>query len=591
MQSKHLDLLIKHRNLKGWLICSQTVIAILIGVVYPLVMAFVMSLTDIKLDINHFNFVGLKNYIWVFEGSGFFEALGVSAAFSVVSTLLQTVLGFLVAVMLYFLTRHLQSIFKTIIYLPVVLPGAVISAMWLIVYAGDEYGLLNIEAYFDVIHKPYEKDGVDFWWIDWQQGENSKLKGFDPLWALNHYHYLDNGSERKEPLILSRYADIGSHRYPLGFSGDTVISFDTLNYLPYFTATASNIGYTYWSHDIGGHYGGAKDNELYLRFIQFGVFNPIMRLHGECNPVSTKEPWYYGTEGVIAEKYLRLRHSLIPFLYSYSFVTNRDGYALCEPLYYDYPKDERAYRYKNEYMFGQQLLVIPITSHSEDGYATVKGYLPQGKWTDLFTGQVYDGDKEYEFVRDCESIPVFAKEGAVIPYSEDSGNLCANPNHLRVDIYDGNSEYVFYEDGVTTCFRVENTDNCLRIVVDSGVCTLKRSVKFVLRNVKRGSLNVYWNGTEVEVKKLYADCVSFVIEQFKFGGQYVIEVGKEAQEPLAIKKGEILKKIMKTEGDYSYRQEIYNQVLSSERVSELLAVIEKSEFSETIKKYIEDGLL
>ena len=144
MQKKHLDLLIKHRNLKGWLICSQTVIAILVTVIYPLIMAFVMSLTDMKLNIDNFNFIGFKNYIWVFKKSGFFEALGISALFSVVSTLLQTVLGFLVAVMLYFLTKRLQSLYKTIIYLPVVLPGAVISAMWLIVYAGDEFGLLNM---------------------------------------------------------------------------------------------------------------------------------------------------------------------------------------------------------------------------------------------------------------------------------------------------------------------------------------------------------------------------------------------------------------------------------------------------------------
>ncbi len=176
MQSKHLDLLIKHRNLKGWLICSQTVIAILIGVVYPLIMAFVMSLTDIKLDINNFNFIGFKNYIWVFEGSGFFEALGVSAAFSVVSTLLQTVLGFLVAVMLYFLTRHLQNIFKTIIYLPVVLPGAVISAMWLIVYAGDEYGLLNMM--FGLTNPPFQ-------WMS-----SSNVIAFFCLVITNTWRYL-----------------------------------------------------------------------------------------------------------------------------------------------------------------------------------------------------------------------------------------------------------------------------------------------------------------------------------------------------------------------------------------------------------------
>ncbi len=144
MKSSKLDLLIKHRNLKGWLICSQVVIAILLTVVYPLIMSAVMSFTDIKLNVDVFDFVGFKNYVWLFEKSGFFSALGVSVAFSVVSTLLQTVLGFLVAVLLYFLTKKLQDVFKTIIYLPVVLPSAVVSAMWLIVYAGDEYGLLNM---------------------------------------------------------------------------------------------------------------------------------------------------------------------------------------------------------------------------------------------------------------------------------------------------------------------------------------------------------------------------------------------------------------------------------------------------------------
>ena len=121
-----------------------------------------------------------------------------------------------------------------------------------------------INAYFELLHKPYERDGVDFWWIDWQQGTNSKLSGYDPLWGLNHFHYLDVSKER-EGIILSRYFGVGAHRYPVGFSGDTIVTFKTLRYLPYFTATASNVGYTWWSHDIGGHMGGEKDNELYVR--------------------------------------------------------------------------------------------------------------------------------------------------------------------------------------------------------------------------------------------------------------------------------------------------------------------------------------
>ncbi|MDE7224991.1 MAG: alpha-xylosidase, partial [Acetatifactor sp.] len=123
-----------------------------------------------------------------------------------------------------------------------------------------------INAYFSLLHKPYEKDGVDFWWIDWQQGTNSAIKGYDPLWGLNHYHSLDI-AENKEQLILSRYAGIGSHRYPVGFSGDTLVTWKTLQYLPYFTSTASNAGYTWWSHDIGGHINVLKDDEQIVRYV------------------------------------------------------------------------------------------------------------------------------------------------------------------------------------------------------------------------------------------------------------------------------------------------------------------------------------
>lgn len=162
-----------------------------------------------------------------------------------------------------------------------------------------------INAYFAVIHKPYEREGVNFWWIDWQQGIQSKTAGLDPLWALNHYHTLDHEQNHSKALILSRYAEVGSHRYPVGFSGDTWTTWDTLDYLPYFTATATNIGYTWWSNDIGGHGGGEKNDELYLRHLQFGVFSPINRLHCTNQETFTKEPWYYGAAGTdVKESYL-----------------------------------------------------------------------------------------------------------------------------------------------------------------------------------------------------------------------------------------------------------------------------------------------
>ena len=172
-------------------------------------------------------------------------------------------------------------------------------------------------AYFDKVHKPYEKDGVDFWWIDWQQGKKSDIEGLDPLLALNHYHFLDNAENGKLPLILSRYAVLGSHRYPLGFSGDTAINHKVLDFQPYFTANAANAAYFWWSHDIGGHHFGYKDDELYLRWIEFGVFSPILRLHSTSNDLRGKEPWKYRRDVYLsAKKWLNFRHRLIPYIFT-----------------------------------------------------------------------------------------------------------------------------------------------------------------------------------------------------------------------------------------------------------------------------------
>ena len=126
----------------------------------------------------------------------------------------------------------------------------------------DFYSPAFREAYFEDVHHPLENQGVDFWWIDWQQGSHGKM---DPLWLLNHYHYLDNCRTGQAGLILSRYGGPGSHRYPIGFSGDTIVTWESLAFQPYFTSTASNIGYTWWSHDIGGHMRGYYDEDLALR--------------------------------------------------------------------------------------------------------------------------------------------------------------------------------------------------------------------------------------------------------------------------------------------------------------------------------------
>lgn len=307
-----------------------------------------------------------------------------------------------------------------------------------------------MEAYFEYLHHPYENDGVDFWWIDWQQGKKSSLKGLDPLWALNHYHYLDNCRGGKRGLILSRFAQAGSQRYPLGFSGDTTINWNCLRFQPYSTATASNIGYTWWSHDIGGHMGGKKDDELYIRWVQFGVFSPVNRLHSTSNEFMGKEPWKYGYEAkCIVSDFLRFRRRLIPYIYTMNYHTYKFGRALMEPMYYAYPDAPEAYKCRNQYFFGSELISAPITEPADKktGLAAVNVWLPQGRYTDIFTRRSYNGGRFIKMFRGAENFPVLAKEGALIPLdTDDTSNGAVNPADMEILAFSGSGSFTLYED-------------------------------------------------------------------------------------------------------------------------------------------------
>lgn len=310
-----------------------------------------------------------------------------------------------------------------------------------------------MEVYFKYLHHPNEEIGVDFWWIDWQQGKHSVVPGIDPLWMLNHLHFLDSGRGGKTPLTFSRYAGVGSHRYPIGFSGDSYSTWESLDFQPYFTATASNVGYSWWSHDIGGHQGGRRDDELAVRWVQFGVFSPIMRLHSTANPFYGKEPWNYGTDAErTMVQFLRLRHKLIPYLYSMNYLTHLDGVPLMQPMYYRHDVCE-AYQVPNEYWFGTQMIACPITKpvNCETLLAEFDAWLPEGKFFDLFTGQLYQGGRRLKLYRDLTSIPVLVPAGAIIPMAGDyTSSHQDNPKELEILVFNGaDGTFDMYEDAGT----------------------------------------------------------------------------------------------------------------------------------------------
>ncbi len=316
-------------------------------------------------------------------------------------------------------------------------------------------------GYFDYVHHPLEEQGVDFWWIDWQQGTRSGVKGLDPLWILNHSHYLDSRKRHGRGLIFSRYGGPGSHRYPVGFSGDTVISWKSLEFQPYFTATASNVGYGWWSHDIGGHMRGVRDDELAVRWLQLGAFSPILRLHSSNETFNGKEPWRYNRIAEEAMKaFLRLRHRMIPYLDTMNLRASRNGLPLVWPLYYRYPETPQAYRYPNEYYFGSELLVCPVTAPADrqSNRAACCGWLPEGLWVDLFTGLLYDGNREMDFYRGIESLPVFLKGGGILVLD---GRLTGNKTDLppvleiAVNAAAGGSFTLWEDDGTEADYREE----------------------------------------------------------------------------------------------------------------------------------------
>ncbi|KIW16445.1 hypothetical protein PV08_06498 [Exophiala spinifera] len=297
-----------------------------------------------------------------------------------------------------------------------------------------------MQAYLDILHRKLEDVACDFWWIDWQQGSFTKVPGIDPLWLLNHFHFLDNARGGKQrPIIFSRYAGPGSHRYPVGFSGDTVTTWASLEFQPEFTATASNIGYGWWSHDIGGHYGGTRDDELVTRWVQFGVFSPVMRLHSSNSRWSSKEPWLYRKESeAIIVDFMRLRHRLIPYLYTRNVLAGtEEGLPLVQPMYWLFPERDEAYSVPNQYFFGPELIVAPIVTPRDKrtNQAKVKVWLPpMHRHVDIFTGTVYDGDRELNMYRPLEGMPVLAHEGSIVPLDANPvpGNGGLNPDHFEV---------------------------------------------------------------------------------------------------------------------------------------------------------------
>ena len=386
-----------------------------------------------------------------------------------------------------------------------------------------------MDVLFKMFLHPLDNMGVDLFWND-STGENDINK----LWALNHYLYLDSGkSENKRPLLLSRGGVYAPHRYPVLYGGSSEVSWKALKELPFRYLNASNIGLTWVSHDVGGNHGGIEEGELYVRYLQLSTFAPILRFHAARGKYYKREPWLWDAETKsIACDYLRLRHRLIPYIYTEAYNYTKVGIPLLQPFYYNYMWVYDDALYRNQYYFGSQLLVCPILDRKDPTMNRTihRFYIPDGIWYDFMTGKKFPGNKKYIAFFKEDDYPVFAHAGSIVPLSNRSDyNNTGIPTDLEIQIFPGASNnYTLYEDdGVTNLYKqgyflktsidynyMKNNYTVIIRSIDgkSGIVPEKRNYKIMFRNVKEADkVTIYFNSDKIDYDS-YVDGNDFIVE-------------------------------------------------------------------------------
>ena len=319
------------------------------------------------------------------------------------------------------------------------------------------YNANIMDAFLKGLITPFLNNGIDVLWVD-DNDKSNNLRNFTMNYFLSKNFDAD---PNKRGLILSRNFGIVPHKYSILYSGQTNINWKTLRFLPFFNATAANIGISWWSHDIGGYKGGIEDSELYMRYVQLGVYSPILRLSSHAGKYYKREPWAWDAKTFsIVHEYLNLRHKLIPYLYSEAKKYSAYGAPLIQPLYYKYPETYDEPLYKNEYYFGSELFISPITTPKDSIMNRVvhRIFLPNGVWYDFKTGKKFTGGRRYVTFYKDEDYPVFARTGAIIPLSvlpKNKINDTSSPQTLEIHIFPGRSNtYKLYEDdGYTNKYK------------------------------------------------------------------------------------------------------------------------------------------
>ncbi|MFC4031831.1 TIM-barrel domain-containing protein [Streptomyces polygonati] len=332
-------------------------------------------------------------------------------------------------------------------------------------YVFDWSNPQQAKAYFD-LHSSFEQQGVREWWLDWCcDASQVSAPDITPDAWINQLYKQHDDARGVRGFAFSRmgasYQNYGGtypagpwaeHRNTLQFTGDTPATWDMLAYEAQFTPDEAAIGMSNVSDDIGSFHGGHLADDLYARWVQLGTFQPVDRLHSDHGD---RLPWNYGAAAnASASRFLQLREALVPYTYSLARQAYDTGVPVVRPLYLDYPESDAAYTNAGEYLYGDDVLVRPVTTSGTSATSSV--WIPPGTWTDYFTNTAYTGPATVQITDDLSTMPVLIRGGGILATRTDQvDNAAQRPlDQVTLDIGAGaNGSFSLYEDaGDTNAF-------------------------------------------------------------------------------------------------------------------------------------------
>ncbi|NDK91729.1 DUF5110 domain-containing protein [Gordonia desulfuricans] len=315
---------------------------------------------------------------------------------------------------------------------------------------------------FMALHDSFEADGVDFWWLDWIIDESlvgiPRAEIADDVWLARAYGRRRRAQTNRWVLLArngASYWDMvgtrpgpwGGHRHTIHFTGDTYSTWETLAFEVAFTHAEGNIGMSYVSHDIGG-FKGDTDPERYVRWMQFGAFSPIMRIHSQ-NLQTRRLPWEFAEpHRSAATTAMRLRSRLVPYLYTAARISHDTGLPMAHGMYLTWPHRREAYDFRHQYMLGEDLLVAPVVRPAAAG-TTKRIWFPEGRWVHLTGGESVQGPAIGDIPVHLADIPVYGRAGATVVMADRPRPAADPAAPLTARVFTGasGSSRLYHDDG------------------------------------------------------------------------------------------------------------------------------------------------